>query len=144
VSTNGDRPAEDGFEYQGSFYRWHVTTVGKDLMLIDRFSGLPVQEFFRLIEDDFDRGRVPVLLTMIATSIRNVHPDWTVERIVRLVLDLDVAELLFVEADTEADTLPPASAEPAASTGTGSSSASKPTPSAPPPATSATSSKTLV
>ena len=143
MSTNGDRPAEDGFEYQGSFYRWHVTTVGKDLMLIDRFSGLPVQEFFALVEDEFDRGRVPVLLTMIATSVRNKNPDWTVERIVRMVMDLDIAELVFVEADTEADTLPPASAEPAASTGQGSSSVSKPTSSAPPLATSATSSRTL-
>jgi hypothetical protein len=142
MSTNGDRPAEDGFEYQGVFYRWHVTTVGKDLMLIDRFSGLPIQDFFALIEDELDRGRVPVLLTMVATSIRNAHPDWSVERIVRTVMDLDIAELVFVEADREEDTLPPASADEPASTGAGSSSASKRTSSDPVPATSATSSRT--
>jgi len=144
MSANGDRPAEDGFEYQGDFYRWTVSTIGKDLMLIDRFSGLPIQEFFELVEDAFDRGRVPVLLTMVATSIRAAHPDWTVERIVRVVMDIDIAEVVFVEADTEADTLPPASEDAPTVTGTGSSSASKQTSSATPPATSARSSRTLV
>jgi hypothetical protein len=79
-----------GFEYAGLFYPWAVSTKGKDLILIDRISGMGVVEFFELIEDDYDMGRAPVTLALIATSIRARHPDRSVERILRTVMELDI------------------------------------------------------
>jgi hypothetical protein len=124
AGENGDRPGEGGFELHGEFYPWHVSDIGKDLMLIDRFSGLPVAEFFQVVEDDFERGRAPILLTLVATSIRYKHQDWTVERIVRMVMDTNLGELVFVGGDEEEakPELPPA--EPV-STGAGSVSPSR-------------------
>jgi hypothetical protein len=112
TDTNGDKPKEDGFELAGRFYRWHVTDMGKDLMLIDRFSGLPITEFFAQIDDQFDRGRAPILLTLIATSVRHGNPDWSVARIERTVLNLNLSDVTFVDADQEpAENPPPASAD---------------------------------
>jgi hypothetical protein len=142
-STDSSRPGDDGFEYQGTFYRWHVSSIGKDLMLIDRFSGLPVAEFFALVEDDFDRGRAPILLTLLATSIRAEHPDWSVERIARTVMELDLGDVHFIDSDEEEDPVPPTSAgEEQTPTGGDSPSPSRLLSSAPAPATSETSSAT--
>jgi hypothetical protein len=91
----------DGFEYDGTFYRWHVSDMGKDLMLIDRFSNLPLHEFFELVDDGVDRGRAPILLTLIATSIRFGRPDWSIERIVRTVQNLSLSDVTFIEPDEE-------------------------------------------
>lgn len=121
---------EDGFEIDGVFYVWHVTDTGKDLMLIDRFTGMPVAEFFDTIEDSFDRGRAPILLALMATSIRAKHPDWSVERIGRVVLGVSLGDVAFIDSDAEAQPVPPAdggqepptSAEPS----NGSSSSSTP------------------
>lgn len=134
----------DGFEYDGTFYRWHVSDMGKDLMLIDRFSNLPLQEFFELVDDGVDRGRAPILLTLIATSIRFGHPDWSVERIVRTVQNLNLSDVVFIEPDDEEEEqLPPASEDETASTGGSSSSPSRSTSSDPAEETSETSSATL-
>lgn len=134
-----DKPGEDGFEYQGTFYRWHISDIGKDLMLIDRFSGLPITEFFEMIEDDFDRMRMPVQLALIATSIRNGQPDWSVERIVRTVMDLSMSEIEFVAADREEDPVPLASEDGTAPIGAASSSPPRSLASVTVPETSATS-----
>jgi hypothetical protein len=118
---------DDGFEYQGEFYRWHVTDIGKDLMLIDRFSGLPIQEFFELVDDDHERGRGPILLTLIATSIRNGHPDWSVERVIRLVMDLNLGDVKFLAGDEQEEVegqIPPAQT----ATGNGSTGEESPSP----------------
>ena len=128
---------EAGFEYQGEFYRWHCTDVGKDLMLIDRFCGLPILDFFELVDDDAERGRAPILLSLIATSIRNEHPDWSVERIVRVVQAMSLsADITFIDPDREEDTRPlpdatdgatrPPTGEPSRSPSNGSSSSSTP------------------
>lgn len=101
---------EDGFEYDSVFYRWHVTDTGKDLMLIDRFTGMPIAEFFETIEDQFDRGRAPILLALMATSIRARFPDWSVERIARTVQTLSLGDVEFIEADAEEQPVPPAGA----------------------------------
>jgi hypothetical protein len=123
---------EDGFEYDGTFYRWHVSDMGKDLMLIDRFSNMPLHEFFEVVDDGFDRGRAPILLTLIATSIRFGQPDWSVERIVRTVQNLSLGDIVFIDGDEEAaPELPPASEGETVSTGNGSSSPSKSTSSEP-------------
>ena len=97
--TDIDKPLEDGFELEGVFYRWQATDTGKDLMLIDRFTGLPVHEFFAIIEDNFDRGRAPILLALMATSIRAKFPDRSVERIVRQVQDLSLGEVAFIDGE---------------------------------------------
>jgi hypothetical protein len=127
--TSGRR-SEDGFELDGTFYRWALSDQGKDLMLIDRFTQLPVAEFFAVIEDGFDRGRGPVLLAMIATSVRAGHPDWTVERIARLVMNTNLSDIEFVGGEEAEDERPPATAaeapppetSPATSDGSSSSS----------------------
>lgn len=102
------RAEKEGGEDQREFFAWHLTDTGKDLMLIDRFTGMPVQEFFELIEDNFDRGRAPILLAMMATSVRAKHPDWTVERIVRLVQASSLGDVVFIDGETEEQPVPPA------------------------------------
>jgi hypothetical protein len=102
---------ENGFEYQGVFYPWHVTTTGKDLLLIDRISGLPLKEFFAIVEDNYDMARAPVTLALIATSMRNRHPDRSLERILRTVMELDMESDEFEVIggdDEEAGDGPPA------------------------------------
>lgn len=99
MSDRDDTPREDGFEYEGVFYRWHVSDVGKDLMLIDRIAGMPVTEFFETIEDEIDRERAPVLLALIATSMRFRHPERSLERIHRTVMNLALSDVVFVDAD---------------------------------------------
>jgi hypothetical protein len=95
---------ESGFEWKGRFYVWHLSDTGKDLMIIDAFTQMPVHEFFSLIEDSFDRGRGPVLLAMIGTSIRNGNPDWSVQRIVREVSALSMSEdITFIDLDEEGE-----------------------------------------
>lgn len=130
---------ENGFEYRGRFYRWHVSDIGKDLMLIDRIAQMPVREFMELVVDAEESERTPVLLTLIATSLRCGHPDWSVDRIFRTVMNLSLGEdVSFVYAasedeDEEVDeALPPSgstpteppSSEPGSSRSNGSSSPS--------------------
>lgn len=102
---------EDGFEYEGVFYAWHVSDVGKDLRLIDHFTGMPVTDFFEAVRDSFDGGRGPVLLALVATSIRAARPDWSVERIARMVDGLSLSDVVFLDAGNEdGDGAPPPSA----------------------------------
>lgn len=101
---------EDGFEYQGVFYAWHVTDTGKDLRLIDHFTGLPVKEFFETVGDTFDSGRGPILLALMATSVRHLRQEWSVERVARLIDGLSLSEVEFIEGGESDDDGPPASA----------------------------------
>lgn len=117
---------DDGFEYDGTYYRWHVTDAGKDLMLIDHFTGMPVADFFETIEDNFDRGRAPILLALMATSMRHKHPDWSVPRLTRRVENLNLGDVTFVDSDTEEQPVPPAEAGPAPATSERPSSESSP------------------
>lgn len=140
------KPPEDGFELNGEFIRWHVSDGAKDLILVDRFAGMPITEFFQLIEDSFDRGRAPVLLALMATSLRNKHPDWSVDRLERTVMNLSLSDVTFIDADVEEESLPPTpedetdSTQPASSD---SSSEPKSSASETAPETSETSSETL-
>jgi hypothetical protein len=92
---------ENGFEYGNLFYPWSVSTRGMDLLLIDRISGMNPQAFFELIEDDYDLSRAPVTLTLIATSMRARHPERSLERIVRTVMNLDLEEIEFIGGEDE-------------------------------------------
>ena len=96
-----------GFEWDGTFYEWQVSTKGGDLILIDRLSGMGTTEFFGYIEAD-DTSRAPVLLGLIGTSLRARRPDWSLERIVRTVIALDLEELTMVGGDEETTDSPPA------------------------------------
>ena len=130
-----DEPrSETGFEFKGRFYRWTVTDMGKDLMLIDRISGLPIIDFFEAIDDEHERQRGPILLTLIACSLRAGNPDWSVDRIVRTVMALSLAEdVEFVGGDDDEEEMRPppksnatesSSSEPSRSPSNGSSSSS--------------------
>ena len=122
--------AEDGFEYKlpgdddATFFKWAVSDGGKDIMLIDRFTGMPIPEFFNTIEDSFDRERGPVLLALIATSIRAKHPDWSPERIVRTVQNLSLSELTYIDADEDNAVPPTEEAQPTGEKSAGESKSS--------------------
>lgn len=113
MSVAEEKKNEVGFELNGDFYPWSVSDNAKDLMLIDRFTGLPAYEFYEQIEDSFDRGRGPFLLAMIATSMRAKNPDWSVNRIERTVMAISMADVEFIGGDTEEeDARPPESSSP--------------------------------
>lgn len=119
-------PVDAGFELDGRFYRWHVTDTGKDLLLIDRFTGLPINEFFDVLNDESQRGRAPIILAMIATSIRAANPEWTVERIVRTVLDTNLSSIAMIEAEEDGESGPPAEGGQEPPTGISSADGSSP------------------
>jgi hypothetical protein len=114
MTDNNTGRSGDGFELDGEFYRWHLSDIGKDLMLIDRISGMSVAEFYELAQDPVAQERIPVLLTLIATSIRHRHHDWSVERIYRRVMDLSISkDVTMIDGDSEEDSRPLLSAAPA-------------------------------
>jgi len=103
----------DGFEYKGRFYQWSVTDLGKDLMLIDRIAQMSPSAFMEMIGDADENERTPVILTLVATSLRLGHPDWSVDRIYRTVMGLSLGEdISFVSsgAGEEDEAGPPAEA----------------------------------
>lgn len=100
----------NGFEWGGRFYPWHVSDIGKDLMLIDRIAQMPMAEFLDEVADVEDTDRAPILLGLIATSIRSGNPDWSVGKIERAVLAMsmrDDVEFVYEDDDDEAAVLPP-------------------------------------
>lgn len=104
-------PPEDGFEIalhgnEREFIPWQISDKGKDLMIIDRLTGgMPPHEFFSAVEDLHERGRGPLLLAMMGTSIRARYPSWSVDRIVRLLLDISVSEdVEFIDGDEDEET----------------------------------------
>lgn len=101
MDAKENAPMEEGFEYEGHFYRWRVSDVGKDLMLIDYFAKMPIQDFFEVVDDALERGRAPILLALMATSIRAEHPDRSVERIQRMVMDIPLGDVAFVGGDED-------------------------------------------
>lgn len=104
---------EVGFEFGGEFYPLTVNTDnGKDLMLIDRITAMPTQDFIEAIRDGVTAGRGPIMLAVFATSIRARRPDWSVERIYRMVTG-DLSELQFIGVE-EDEALPPSEAAGAA------------------------------
>lgn len=91
-----------GFELGGEYYPLAAHDTGKDLMLIDRVTGgMSLFDFRDAITDAEQWQRGPILLTLIACSVRAAHPDWTVERILRLVQDLNLSDVEFIATDEE-------------------------------------------
>jgi hypothetical protein len=113
---------EDGFEYklpdddEATFFPWKVNLEGaKDMLIIDSFTQLPMDVFHEKLHDGFDRRRGPFLLALIATSIAAKFPDWTVQRIIRLVENLDFSKFAGIDADEEEAgdvAVPPETGEP--------------------------------
>lgn len=127
---------EIGFELGGDFYPLTVNVDnGKDLMLIDRLTSMPTEDFRDAISDGAELGRGPIMLAVLACSIRARHPSWTIERILRIVTG-DLAELTFIGAadDQEVETSDPpadaasqaASQQPSAPTASPSAGSSPP------------------
>lgn len=113
---------ENGFEYllpdddQATFFPWKVNVEGaKDMLIIDSFTQLPIDVFHEKLEDGFERRRGPFLLALIATSIAAKYPDWTVQRVCRLVENLDFSKFTGIDAgegETGDVSVPPETGEP--------------------------------
>ena len=134
---------ENGFEYQNRFYPWHAGDTGKDLMLIDRLTGLSLGDFFEALDDQPDRGSI--LLALVATSLRNGNPTWSVDRIYRLVTELSLSEdLEFVggSEQEEGEPRPPAPTPPTGERSRSQSNGSSPSSTPPDSSSSETSSET--
>jgi hypothetical protein len=97
---------KSGFEYDGRFYEWQFGSTGKDLMLIDRISGLSLSELDEAAQQG--RDRPTIMLAMIATSLRAGNPTWSVERIIHAVEELDTDKDITWIGLEEEDTGPPA------------------------------------
>lgn len=108
-----------GFEWNGRFYRWSVTDLGKDLMLIDRIAQMPPTAFMDMIGDVDEAERTPVILALVATSLRLGHPEWSVDRIYRTVMGISLGgDLTFVSAgEGDADPPPEAASQPPSEAG---------------------------
>jgi len=105
MSTN-----EAGFEYEGRFYPWSMTSLGKDLMLVDRFCGISISEIQTLGDDALQRPSL--MLAMIATSLRAGNPDWSVERIYQTVMNINVdTDIVHINSETEEPNPLPETAE---------------------------------
>lgn len=117
--------SERGFEFEGEFYPFKVSDLGEDLILIDKFADMRIDEFFRAMGDDEQLRRAPVQLALIATSFR-AGTNWSTERIVRTVKETPFSDFVFVGTDEEDEERPPAPAD--ESTGASSSEESKGSP----------------
>jgi hypothetical protein len=123
--------SQGGFEYDGRFYPWSMTSLGKDLMLVDRFCGMSISEI-QAAPDAFERPSL--MLAMIATSLRAGNPDWSVERLYQTVMNIDVeTDIVHINTETEeSDPLPETAAEPPTSEPSRSPSNGSSPPSTPP------------
>ena len=102
---------EDGFEYklpgdtEATFFKWSLNLESTPHMrLIDHFAGVPLHVFAENLDDDLEKQRIPVLLSVIATSIETKYPEWTFERVVRTVEKFDWSGYKQIEGD---DASPP-------------------------------------
>jgi hypothetical protein len=105
---------EIGFEINGEFYPWTASDSAKDLMLIDEFTKMPASVFYEAIDDDLERGRGPIMLALMATSVRAKHPDWSVTRVARLIYDTPLSTVVYIGApdeDGNGDARPPEQTE---------------------------------
>jgi hypothetical protein len=98
---------EAGFELKfpdadSEFFPFAIGMSGaKDLKIIDRCTQMPLDEFAEAFDDPSQRGRGPMMLAMIGLSIRAKHPDWSVERIMLLVDELELNEVTFLGSEEE-------------------------------------------
>jgi hypothetical protein len=86
---------------------------GKDLQIIDMVTkGMPLEVFSAAMEDPTQRGRGVVFLAYIGLSIRAKYPQWTVERIVDFVENLEISNVGWLDGEQEANGTDPLAQEP--------------------------------
>lgn len=100
--------SEPGFELtfpderEAEFFPFAIGMSGsKDLKIIDRCTAMPLDEFAEALDDPSQRGRGPIMLAMIGLSIRAKHPDWSVERVMKVVDELELPEVTFLGGEEE-------------------------------------------
>lgn len=93
-----EQKPEAGFWIKDDFYPWTLNDGVKDLILLDRVTGgMPTGEFFAAVRDEDERGRGPVLIGMMALSVRATHPEWSVNKIERFFDALDLNDVEYVQ-----------------------------------------------
>jgi hypothetical protein len=99
---------EPGFELtfpderEAEFFPFAIGMSGaKDLKIIDRCTQMPLDEFAEAFEDPSQRGRGPIMLAMIGLSIRAKHPDWSVERVMMVVDELELPDVTFLGGEEQ-------------------------------------------
>jgi hypothetical protein len=135
---------QNGFEWRNRVYPWSVSDIGKDLMLIDRIAQIPPSDFIELVSDADQNERAPVLLALVATSLRAGHPDWSVDRIYRIVMNLSLTQDITFLSEGDDEHPPPveAATPPTSEGGRSPSNGSSPPSTPPEPSTLPTSSVT--
>ncbi len=103
---------EAGFELkvpgdeEKTFFPWSLGYSGKDLRIIDAVTRMPLGEFMEAMQDPSQFGRGVVQLAMIGLSIRAKNPEWTVERILRIVDNLDFVSDDYVPISGDVEQAP--------------------------------------
>jgi hypothetical protein len=119
---------ESGFDYDGQFYPVSFTAGAKDLILVERITALPIDEFQQAAMAS--ENRPSILLGLLATSIRARHPDWSVERIYQMVMAVDdISEIHTIAGDSAETPTPGGQKEPSPDTSDSPSGESSPSPS---------------
>jgi hypothetical protein len=89
-------------EREAEFFPFAFGMSGaKDLKIIDRCTQMPLDEFAETMDDPSQRGRGVMMLAMIGLSIRAKHPDWSVERIMHLVDEIELNDVTFLGTEEE-------------------------------------------
>jgi hypothetical protein len=101
-------PQEPGFELkfpdasEAEFFPFAIGMSGaKDLKIIDRCTQMPLDEFAEAFDDPSQRGRGPIMLALIGLSIRAKYPDWSVERIMHVIDELELPDVTFLGSEEE-------------------------------------------
>jgi hypothetical protein len=110
---------EPGFELKvedegvAEFIPWTpISYGGRELRIIDYITKMPLEEFEAASTDPVQRGRGTILLALIGTSINAKHPEWTIERITRIVDDMVLPEMAFLAGEEESNGTDPLPQEP--------------------------------
>jgi hypothetical protein len=136
---------ESGFEIklpgddEATFFPWSMSPGGgKELIFIDRIADMPFPDFYESIQDEHEQKRGPMAQTLLAIAVSQKFPEWTAERTIRLVVNLNLFEdVTYINADEEEEKAgpPPESGE-ANNTGASAASPNESKSSATRPATS--------
>jgi hypothetical protein len=85
---------------------------GKELIFIDRIADMPFPDFYEAIQDEHEQKRGPMAQTLIAIAVSQKFPEWTAERTIRLVLNLNLFEdVTYINADEEEKASPPTTSD---------------------------------
>jgi len=95
------KESKAGFSLNGGdVIEWNIGDGVKDLILIDKVTmGMPTAEFYGAIRDAEQRGRGPVLLGMLALSVRAAHPDWSLRVIEDMIMNMDFETLTYYDSN---------------------------------------------